>query len=116
MKNGKHLFYPQGGDILSKRFYKLYHYVAETFYPDVVDQKVCDIAFWFGDRYCDSQNKLCKLFWFIIFHTYWILSDIEQFCSENYYIGLAKSSILKLVNTNSMMKNLNIICHNLSPR
>ena len=89
LKNGKHLFYPQGGDILSKRFYKLYHYVAETFYPDVVDQKVCDIAFWFGDRYCGSQNKLCKLFWFIIFHTYWIISGIEQFCSEKllYLIG-----------------------------
>ena len=74
---------------MSKVFYKLYHYIAETFYPVVIDQTISNIAFWFGDRYCDSQNKLCKLFWFIIFNIYWFISDIEQFCSEKllYWIG-----------------------------
>lgn len=74
---------------MSKKFYKLYRYVAKDLYPKVIDQAISDIAFWLGDRCCDSQNKICKFIWCILYNVYWFISDIIQSINEKilYLIG-----------------------------
>ena len=45
-----------------KKFYKLYHYIATIFYPDVIEEISTNIACWFCDKRLNSQNKISKLY------------------------------------------------------
>ena len=78
MKNRKYLFYSQCVYILSKRFYKLYHYVAETFYPNVIETIVTKHSFWIIEQYDNVKNKLYKTFWRIIYEIYWLICGSLQ--------------------------------------
>ena len=72
-----------------KKFYKLYHYIATIFYPDVIEEISTNIAFLFCDKRLNSQNKISKLFWSIVgnicnFYIYIICYVIENLL---YWIG-----------------------------
>ena len=85
-----------------KKFYKLYHYIATIFYPDVIEEISTNIAFCFCDKRLNSQNKISKLFWSIVgnicnFFTSYVMS------SKAYSTGLEKHFIQKQVNMKIMI-------------
>lgn len=76
-----------------KKFYKLYHYIAETFYPDVIEEISTNIAFWFCDKRLNSQNKISKLFWstvgnicdFLIYVICYIIESLLYWLGKTFY-------------------------------
>ena len=74
---------------MSKKFYKLYHYIATIFYPDVIEEISTNVAFWLCDKRCDSKNKICKLFWSIIENICNLPFDVLCYTIETllYWIG-----------------------------
>lgn len=74
---------------MKKRFYKIYKYVAEIFYPDIIETIVSDIAFLIGDEYCDNENKLCKIFLLGVYNFYWLICGSLEIVIEKilYLIG-----------------------------